>query len=127
MRTLLVMGLALLLSACSTTPGEIEALDKVLRAYEHSMRWSRLELAGQYYKEPPLFSKRDKQRLKNINVTSYKVMDLNASTTEAIQRVEIRYFNNNTAVEKEFTDIQKWEYDPEAELWKLTSEFPEFK
>ncbi|MFP3874055.1 MAG: hypothetical protein ACLFQT_05225 [Thiohalophilus sp.] len=127
MRTLWVIGLALLLGSCSTTPSEVDALDKVLRAYEHSMRWSRLELAGQYYKEPPELSKRDKQRLKNIKVTSYKVLDLTASRTEAVQRVEMHYFNTNNAVEKEFTDIQKWEYDKEAEHWQLTSEFPEFR
>ncbi|MDZ7663102.1 hypothetical protein [Thiohalophilus sp.] len=127
MRTLWVISLAVLLSACSTTPSELDALDKVLRAYEHSMRWSRLELAGQYYKEPPVFSKREKQHLKEIKITSYRVLDLNASKTEAIQRVEMRYFNTNNAVEKEFTDIQKWAYDEEAEHWQLTSEFPEFK
>jgi len=127
MRTLLVISLALLLSACSTTPSELDALDKVLRAYEHSIRWSRLELAGQYYKEPPVFSKRDKQHLKDIKITSYKVLDLTASKTEAVQQVEMRYFNTNNAVEKEFTDIQKWKYDEEAEHWQLTSEFPKFK
>jgi len=127
MRTLLVISLALLLGACSTTPSELDALDKVLRAYEHSMRWSRLELAGQYYKEPPVFSERDKQRLKDIKITSYRVLDLTASKTEAVQRVELRYFNTNNVVEKELIDIQKWAYDKEAEHWQLTSEFPEFQ
>ncbi|TDY02960.1 hypothetical protein [Thiohalophilus thiocyanatoxydans] len=127
MKSLLVIGLALLLGGCNTTPNELDALDKVLRAYEHSIRWSRLELAGQYYKDPPTFSKRDKERLKEIKVTGYKVMDLRASKTEAVHLVEISYFNTNNAVEKEFTDTQQWEYDGEAERWQLTSDFPEFK
>lgn len=127
MKSLLAIGLALLLSACSTTPSELEDLDKVLQAYEHSMRWSRLDLVGQYYREPPEFSRREKARLKNIKVTGYRVMDITASKTEAIQLVEIRYFNTNNAVEREIADTQKWEYDKQAERWALTSDFPEFR
>jgi len=127
MKQLLLIGLALILSACNTTPSELEDLDKVLRAYEHSMRWSRLELVGQYYKEPPEFTRADKEHFKNIKVTGYKVLELTATRSEALQLVEIRYYHSDYAVEREFTDTQKWEYDDKAERWALTSRFPEFK
>ncbi|MDZ7805048.1 hypothetical protein [Thiohalophilus sp.] len=79
MKQWLLIGLALLLAACNTTPSELEDLDKVLRAYEHSMRWSRLELAVQYYKDPPELSQRQKKRLRDIKVTGYKVLTVNAT------------------------------------------------
>lgn len=127
MKQLLVIGLALLLSACNSLPEELQQLDKTLKAYEHSIRWSRLELATQYYKDPPEFSRRDKEHLKNIKVTGYKVMNTSADVDEAIQIVEIRYFNTNNAVERTITDTQKWQYDKKAERWSLVSAFPEFR
>ncbi|MGM0679545.1 MAG: hypothetical protein ACQESY_06720 [Pseudomonadota bacterium] len=123
----LLIALALLLGACNTTPSELEDLDKVLRAYEHSMRWSRLELAVQYYKEPPELSERQKKRLRDIKITGYKILTVNASTTEAVQVVELRYYNTNNHVVREITDNQVWEYNKEAERWALTSAFPEFR
>jgi hypothetical protein len=127
MKQLLVISLALLVSACSVTPKELEQLDKVFQAYEHSMRWSRLELVAQYYKDPPTFNNIEKQHLKNIKITSYKVLNTSASTSEALQTVAIRYFNTNNAVEREITDTQKWVYDREKEQWSLTSPFPDFR
>ncbi len=120
------MSLVVLLSACAMSD-ELESLDKTMRAYEHSLRWSRLELVGEYYKEPVVFSEREKEYLKNIQVTRYKVLTTDASKTEARQVVEIRYFNNEYAIERELTDVQKWKYDPEAERWLLVSSFPKFK
>ncbi|MDR9437175.1 MAG: hypothetical protein RI563_09840 [Thiohalophilus sp.] len=127
MKQWLLIALALLLGACNTTPSELDDLEKVLRAYEHSMRWSRLELAVQYYKDPPELSERQKKRLRDIKVTDYKVLTINASTTEAVQAVEMRYYNTNNHVVREITDTQTWEYDKETERWALTSKFPEFK
>ncbi len=127
MKQWLLIGLALLLGACNTTPSELEDLDEVLRAYEHSLRWSRLELAVQYYKDPPQLSEQQKKRLRDIKVTGYKVLTVNASKTEAAQVVELRYFNTNYNIVREITDTQIWEYDKETERWALTSEFPEFK
>ena len=125
-KALFIVSLIMLLSACAA-PDELESLDKTLQAYEHSLRWSRLELVGQYYKEPVIFTPEEKTRLKKIQVTSYKVLSSNASKTKARQVVEIRYFNNEYAIEREITDIQSWEYDPETEHWSLTSTFPKFK
>jgi hypothetical protein len=122
----IVLSLVALLSACSFSD-ELDSLDKTLRAYEHSLRWSRLELVAQYYKEPVKFSEREKERLKKIQVTAYKVLSTNASKTKARQVVEIRYFNSEYAIERELTDVQQWEYDPELERWSLVSPFPRFK
>ena len=127
MKQLLVISLAFLVSACNVTPKELEKLDDVFQAYEHSMRWSRLELVAQYYKDSPTFSDREKQHLKDIKITSYKVLNTSASTTESVQTVAIRYYNTNNAVEREITDTQKWEYDKETEHWSVTSPFPEFR
>ena len=48
MKQLLVISLAFLVSACNVTPKELEKLDDVFQAYEHSMRWSRLGGALEY-------------------------------------------------------------------------------
>ena len=122
-------GLIILLTACSSTPEEIESLDKTLKTYEKTLRWIGIDQINAFLKKEKQinFSDRERKRLKNIQVTGYRTVTTNATTSKASHVVEIRYFNQEYAIERTITDRQKWEYDKEEERWYLVSTIPRFR
>ena len=124
----IVIGIATgIVSGCAGVPSEIESLDKTLKAYERTLRWSNMDQANAFLKKKVSFSPQERRRLKGIQVTGYRIITSEASTKKASQVVEIRYFNELYAVERTITDQQKWEYDEEEERWYLVSRLPRFK
>ena len=110
-------------------PDELESLDKTLNAYERSIRWRDFDFARSLQKTPKEISDFKRQRLKNIRVTSYKVINKQIepdySTTRLL--VDIRYYYDNSVVERTLTDRQTWAYDKPRNRWQLTTPFPNFK
>lgn len=117
------------LSSCSFTPEAFDSLDKTLKAYEKAIRWQDYKFARVFQLKPVDISDFQRQRLKSIRVTSYKVIHKviahDFSKTDII--VDIRYYQDSSAVERVLTDRQKWIYDAEADRWQLDSPFPDFK
>jgi len=115
------------LTGCAGENTRDRSLDNVLRSYEHTIRWGKMENVNNYLKEPIEFSKDTFEKMKHIQVTSYRVLSKTINQNELRQLVEIRYYNDEFAVERSITDPQKWEYNEESETWNLISTVPVFK
>lgn len=117
------------ISSCSFTPEAYESLDKTLKAYDRAIRWGDYKFARVLQKTPVVISDFQRQRLKSIKVTSYKIINKviapDLSKTDLI--VDIRYYHDKSAVERVITDRQTWLYDETADRWQLDSPFPDFK
>ena len=130
MRRLLMIGLVVLLTACAEVSTRNTQLDLTLIQYEKTLRWTGVEQTNQYRKEPINFSSRQLAMFKKIKVTGYDVIqtsyrDDKIKQLQVIQLVEVRFVNEDTQVEKKFSEQQVWEWDKEAGRWWLVSPFPD--
>ncbi|MCW9024059.1 MAG: hypothetical protein OQK73_05200 [Gammaproteobacteria bacterium] len=125
----IVLSLVLILglTACAGPSKKDRSLQETMRAYEHSIRWSRMENINNYLKEPIEFSAEMHEKLKHIQVTSYRLLSRTLRKNEINQLVEIQYYHDQNATVRTITDAQKWEYDEEEEAWFLISKPPKFK
>jgi hypothetical protein len=130
LRTLVILGLAALLSACPKTKEESELSDTLLR-YDTVIRWAQWDaavdfLAPEYQEEHPV-TRLDLDRLRLFKVTQYTVRSA-VPVDEGdglLQEVEIRMFNKNRAREVSVIDEQYWKYDKERERWYLHTGLPD--
>lgn len=130
LRTLLMLGMAALLSACPQTK-EDRDLSETLKQYETIVRWAQWDAAVdfismEYQQEHPI-TRLDLDRLRLFRVTQYLVRS-SAPIDEGkglIQVVEIRMFNKNQARERSIIDEQHWKYNEETERWQLHSGLPD--
>jgi len=130
MRRLALIGLVVLLSSCAEMSTRNTQLDLTLIQYEKALRWSGIEQINQYRKEPVQFSPRQLAMFKKVKVTGYDVIqtsyrDDKLKQLQVIQVVEIRYVNEDTQIERKFSEQQIWEWDKDAKRWWLVSPFPE--
>ena len=120
---------ALNLPSCSFTPEALDSLDKTLKAYERAIRWRDYKFARNLQKNPVDISDYQRQRLKSIKLTSYKIISKliahDFSKTDLI--VDILSYYDHSAVERLLTDRQTWLYEPDIDRWQLDTAFPEFK
>ena len=130
LRTLVILGLAALLTACPKTKEASDLSDTLLR-YDTIIRWAQWDaavdfLAPEYLEENPV-TRLDLDRLRLFKVTQYTVRSA-APVDEGdglLQEVEIRMFNKNQARERSVIDNQYWKYDKERERWFLHSGLPD--
>ena len=130
MRLILFTTWFLMLSTLAGCAGENtreKGLSETLRSYEHTIRWGKMENVNNYLKDQIEFSKESFDKMKHIQVTNYRVLSKTITDDGLKQLVEIRYYNDEYAVERSITDPQNWEYDDEDERWYLTSTVPNFK
>ncbi len=103
-------------------------MEERLSQYGAALRWGSWETASDF--QPVAERGRlDLPYLKNIHVTSYDPVyreELKGSDVIR-QNVEIRYYFEQTGVEKTITDRQTWRYDNEKGQWFLLSGLPDFK
>ena len=130
LRTLLILGMGILLSACPQTR-EDKDLSETLQQYETIIRWAQWDaavdfVAPEYQQENPI-TRLDLDRLRLFRVTQYVVRS-SAPIDDGkglIQVVELRMFNKNQARERTIIDEQYWKYNEETERWKLHSGLPD--
>ena len=130
MQRLALIGLVVLLSACAEMSTRNTQLDLTLIQYEKALRWSGIEQINQYRKEPVHFTSQQLAKFKKIKVTGYDVIqtsyrDDKVKQLQVIQVVEFRYVNEDTQVERKFSEQQVWEWDKDAKRWWLVSPFPD--
>ncbi|NOX76988.1 MAG: hypothetical protein GXP17_10335 [Gammaproteobacteria bacterium] len=124
---LLLSGL--LLGGCSTTADRMDRLDRTLNGYEKALRWGKFDAAYSFHKwgtdEQPSIP----AHLKKIRMTRYEVTSrrFDEKTMTARQSVAIRYYDTDTATERELQDRQRWKYFEDAKRWYLMSDPPVFK
>jgi hypothetical protein len=102
----------------------VERLD----SYKRSILWSDFETASIFIKPQPQKKQSFNKDYNHIKVTDYQVKNIKIiGDLEIInQEVEIRYYRLSNMVERSITDIQTWEWEPEAKLWYLVSGLPNF-
>ena len=130
LRTLLILGVATLLSGCPQSK-EDKDLSETLLQYETIVRWAQWDaaadfIAPEYLKDNPI-TRLDLDRLRLFRVTQYIVRSA-APINEGnglMQIVEIRMFNKNQARERSIIDEQYWKYNEETKRWKLHSGLPD--
>ena len=132
LRTILILGLAVLLTACPKTKEEQDLSDTLLQ-YDTVIRWAQWDaavdfIAPDYLEEHPV-SRLDLDRLRLFRVTQYSVRSAiptdNEKGKSLIQVVEIRMFNKNQARERVVIDEQIWKFNEENERWQLHSGLPD--
>ena len=111
LRTILLLGLATLLTACPKTKEESDLSD-ILLQYDTVIRWAQWDaavdfLAPEYLEENPV-SRLELDRLRLFRVTQYTVRSA-VPVDEGnglLQVVEIKMFNKNQARERSIIDEQ---------------------
>ncbi len=131
-RIALLLCLALLtLTGCQSMSErkQEDSLLRTLRSYETTLRWDRLAGAwsflapeAQQQGGPP------PANLENIRVIGYDVVEPPVSLGEGVvvQRALIRYVFQDRQVVRSVDDIQRWEYDADAKVWRRTNPIPAF-
>ena len=130
LRTLVILGLAALLTACPKTK-EASDLSDTLLQYDTIIRWAQWDaavdfLAPEYLEENPV-TRLDLDRLRLFKVTQYTVRSA-VPVDEGdglLQEVEIKMFNKNQARERSVLDEQYWKYNKERERWFLHTGLPD--
>ena len=117
-----------LLFSCSSTPDEIEILDRSVMSYERALRWGEFSRAKSFHKKAPTLSDLERRRLKIYRVTNYETLQHNTIDLQnANIFVEIKYYKNNQASVKTITVKQRWKRDKDGKIWYLDSPFPNFR
>ena len=130
LRSIVLLGLTALLTACPQTKEE-KGLSETLLQYETIVRWAQWDAATdfvspEYLKDNPI-SRLDLDRLRLFKVTQYLVRS-SAPVNEGkgyLQTVEIRMFSKNQARERIIIDNQVWQYNEITERWQLHSGLPD--
>jgi len=130
LRTVVMLGLAALLSACPQTKEDKDLSDTLLQ-YDTVIRWAQWDaavdfVAPEYLEDHPV-TRLDLDRLRLFRVTQYTVRSA-APVDDGnglVQVVEIKMFNKNQARERTIIDEQYWKYDEEQERWQLHSGLPD--
>ena len=130
MRTMLLLGIATLLSGCPQTKADKD-LSETLMQYETIVRWAQWDaaidfIAPEYQQLHPI-TRLELDRLRLFKVTQYTVRSSAPIETgiSIRQSVEIRMFNKNQATERTIIDEQLWKYNETTERWKLHSGLPD--
>lgn len=130
LRTLVLLALTALLTACPKTKEESDLSDTLLQ-YDTVIRWAQWDaavdfIAPDYLEENPV-TRLDLDRLRLFRVTQYTVRSAVPfdEGKGLIQVVEIKMFNKNQARERVIIDEQEWKYDEELERWQLHSGLPD--
>ena len=130
MRTMILLGMATLLSGCPQTK-EDKDLSETLLQYETIVRWAQWDAAVDFiapeYQQLHPITRLELDRLRLFKVTQYIVRS--SAPVEAgksiLQSVEIRMFNKNQAKERTIIDEQHWKYNEVTERWQLHSGLPD--
>lgn len=130
LRTILLISLATLLTACPQSK-EDKDLSETLLQYDTVIRWAQWDaavdfLAMEYLEENPV-SRLELDRLRLFRVTQYSVRSAVPvdDGMGLMQVVEIKMFNKNQARERSIIDEQYWKYDAERERWLLHTGLPD--
>jgi len=121
-----ILILALNLTGCASEE-RARDLNFTLIKYEKSLRWATLDEASKYQKEPENITSFERKRMKSVKVTGYKVISTIVGEGEYSRLVEISFYNESTAVERNLTIREDWVYDEDKSLWLLSSKLPRFR
>ena len=117
-------------TACATTPDEMQLFDIALLRYEQALRWQDYDVVVSFHKnEYKTLTSEKRNWLKQYRVTAYNVISskMDPDRRHAIQIVEIKYYNVDYQVEHGLTLTNQWEYNAKTNRWYLLNPLPDFK
>jgi len=134
-RTVCLLSLALLVSACGTIDTVKDKrlgneLQIYLTRYESAVRWGNLPHAYGFLKPELAETTEMPEGLENIQISQYLVVSAPVllSKTTATQTVAISYILLDRQVERSLVDQQLWEReDEDSAEWYRANPIPEFK
>ncbi len=120
--------MASFLFGCSSGPMSVAKMDDTLSAYGAAIRWGQFEKARDF-QNPAHRTRLDEAWLKDIHVSSYNPLYRKEADGSNIfeQKVEIRYFNEQSGVEKVLTNRQLWRFYEDKDKWMLETDLPAFR
>lgn len=130
---ILWLMIGLLAAACTSagTRGKANALEKAQYAYSAALRWG--DIRGAWAQQDPAWRSThplgdfEIERYKQLEVTSYQVMDSSGGDVdEAVRTIEIGIANRNTMAVRTVTYRETWHYDAATKTWWVTSGLPDF-
>jgi len=99
-------------------------------AYERALRWGDYDKAfSAHINEKEPLSDKERKRLSHYRVSGYNVVNnqVGADQAKITQLVEIRYYNEDNAIERKMNVTLDWELDKASGNWHITSPFPQIK
>lgn len=128
---LLSILLSFCLFSCTTVSNyqKQESFEKQVKDYKQTIRWLELEDALSFQDAENRQTPESIEAYRGVRLTSYDVkkMVVSEDNLHVYQTVEIKYYREDSAVEKTVIDHQLWEYNENLEKWFLKSVLPPFK
>ncbi len=128
---LVILAVVVVASGCAKvqTRKRLDSLERTLKDYGRSIRWTDHELASshQRFKDDP--GRRPLERnFDDARVTSYEIIQevVHDDDHQAEVTVAISYYLENTGVVRDMKNSQHWYFSEEADRWFLDSELPDF-
>jgi hypothetical protein len=130
-RKLILLFLVVAVGGCQTLEErqKQKTFDRTLYQYQGTVRWGYLEQLYGFLQPELAENAIIPDNLSNVRVTGYDLIHAPTQVDEhsITQTVIIRFVFVDRQVERQLTDKQLWEYDPEAESWSRANPIPEFK
>ena len=104
---------------------KLQSFDEVSKHYRLAMLRSNYDQAVEIGQSD---APKDLSFLNNFHVVSYtlKKITFSKEKSEAFQTVEIEYYRVDSMRQKIVIDEQKWSYQPDNQMWVLSSGLPRF-
>ena len=130
-RIFLVFLISLSLCSCDDTGvrNKVSNLDESIKQYNIALRWAMHEALDSYHvTRDGERNKLDRKSIENIRITGFQFSDkeLNAESTEATVKGEIKYYRTDVGTLKSISYEQTWWYDEDLKRWFMESDFPVF-
>ena len=91
----LIAFLVAIITACASTPDEIQLLNKSFTLYEHALRWQNYDVVIGFHKnEHETLTEAKRKQLKKYRVTGYNVVytKVEPDNKSATEIIEIKYY-----------------------------------
>jgi len=120
----LLVGCGALSSGKRSSQFEIQML-----GFENALRWGQYKSADTYRKREPGQMPTEYPDYRDVKITAYELQsDVPSDNGNRITRVvRIDYYWSSSPSVRSLEHVQEWVYEPEAELWFLHSELPNFR
>ncbi|MDO5609414.1 MAG: hypothetical protein Q4G62_01300 [Pseudomonadota bacterium] len=133
MRALRMIAIACLLaglSACASTSGQGNALERAQYAWSAAIRWG--DLDGAWMQLAPELRERqtlteiERNRWTQVQITGYRVLSSEAMGEGGSQRlIEIGVVNRHTMAERQVRYREQWQWDAARKTWFVSSGLPD--
>jgi hypothetical protein len=125
-----ILLLIIVMSGCAGLSDHRLKFQEVSLAYERALRWGEYDKAYAIHSnEKAPFSPQLRKRLSHIRVSGYNISHsaMGQDGNKVTQNVEIRYYDEDYAIEKKFDITIDWVFDKTIGFWRISSPFPDFK